>query len=107
MVTAPGMRAHDIMGADAMLTVTRNGAGVGREGAIGFVAGADKEGWTVASIAGAENSILFSEKNDGIKCDIGAPADKSVVVWPTLTPLGDESDQVALHKPALSEGASS
>ena len=84
MVTAPGMRAHDILGADAMLTVTRNGAGVGREGAIGFVAGADREGWTVASITGAENSILFSEKNDGIKCAIGAPADKSGPMYPQL-----------------------
>lgn len=32
-------------------------------------------------------------------------ADKPIVVWPTLTPAGDESGQVPLHKPAPTEGA--
>lgn len=32
-------------------------------------------------------------------------ADRSIVVWPTLTPAGDDSGQVALHKPAPTEGA--
>lgn len=32
-------------------------------------------------------------------------ADKGIVVWPTLTPAGDESGQVPLHKPAPTEGA--
>lgn len=31
-------------------------------------------------------------------------ADKSIVVWPTLTPAGDESGQAALHKPTLTDG---
>jgi hypothetical protein len=31
-------------------------------------------------------------------------ADKAIVVWPTLTPAGDDSGQAALHKPALTEG---
>ena len=32
-------------------------------------------------------------------------AEKSIVVWPTLTPAGDEAGQTALHKPAPTEGA--
>ena len=32
-------------------------------------------------------------------------ADRSVVVWPTLTPAGDDSGQASLHKPAPTEGA--
>ncbi len=35
----------------------------------------------------------------------GALADKTIIVWPTLTPLGDESGPVAVHKPSESEGA--
>ncbi|MBX3186264.1 MAG: hypothetical protein KF819_04580 [Labilithrix sp.] len=31
--------------------------------------------------------------------------DKPIVVWPTLTPAGDEASPVALHKPAATEGA--
>jgi hypothetical protein len=31
-------------------------------------------------------------------------AEKSIVVWPTLTPAGDESGQAALHKPSPTEG---
>lgn len=31
-------------------------------------------------------------------------AAKPVVVWPTLTPAGDDTGTVSLHKPALSEG---
>lgn len=36
-----------------------------------------------------------------------APAadDKLIVVWPTLTPAGDDSTQVPLHKPMPTEGA--
>ena len=32
-------------------------------------------------------------------------ADKPIVVWPTLTPAGDDAGQIALHKPAPVEGA--
>ncbi len=31
-------------------------------------------------------------------------AEKSIVVWPTLTPAGDDAGQAALHKPSPSEG---
>ncbi len=31
-------------------------------------------------------------------------AEKSIVVWPTLTPAGDDSGQAALHKPTPTEG---
>lgn len=31
--------------------------------------------------------------------------DRSIIVWPTLTPAGDESGQASLHKPAPTEGA--
>ncbi len=32
-------------------------------------------------------------------------AEKSIVVWPTLTPAGDDAGQAALHKPAPAEGS--
>lgn len=32
-------------------------------------------------------------------------ADKAIVVWPTLTPAGDDAGQVPLHKPAPTEGS--
>ncbi len=32
-------------------------------------------------------------------------AEKSIVVWPTLTPAGDDPGQAALHKPSPAEGA--
>src|SRR5207249_2016792 len=35
----------------------------------------------------------------------GAPASKPMVVWPTLTPAGDDASPVAVHKPAPGEVA--
>jgi hypothetical protein len=34
-----------------------------------------------------------------------APADKPIVVWPTLTPAGDDPGQAATHRPTAGEGA--
>src|SRR5882762_3406016 len=38
--------------------------------------------------------------------DVSPPpaADKPIVVWPTLTPAGDDAGGVALHIPGVSEG---
>ena len=33
------------------------------------------------------------------------PADRPIVVWPTLTPAGDDSAAVPVHKPGAGEGA--
>src|SRR5689334_126484 len=41
----------------------------------------------------------------GMTAPPASQGDKPIVVWPTLTPAGDEVGATALHKPAPGEGA--
>jgi hypothetical protein len=67
---------------------------------------------TSADDASAEPPAASAGPGDAPNADRAPPppppadaADKPIVVWPTLTPAGDDPGQAPLHRPAPTEGA--
>lgn len=65
----------------------------------------------ITAAAFAASPALATEQNEDLPPAAAAPAplapvaDKPIVVWPTLTPAGDDVGGAAVHKPAPSEGS--
>lgn len=63
---------------------------------------------TTASVAGARESLAAQELAPNAPTVDAAPTpstNKPIVVWPTLTPAGDDAGPTALHKPTTTEGS--
>lgn len=66
-------------------------------GAAALVIASPRNAAAADPVATAESDVLPTSEPRA--------AEKSIVVWPTLTPAGDDAGQAALHKASPSEGA--
>ncbi len=79
-VSAPGMKAHDLMGQNVTLSLDRGQAKAKSE-AIGFLASDEKAGWHVSRQVTLDDKVTLVEDKAGLRCSPAAPTGTGAVTY--------------------------